>query len=139
MAEWPDPEDQAAHVLGDLVDHQVVSTLAGVTGPGGEDWRNLPEEALPIIRATLLGGTDDAVSDWSRLEVVVYTATRAQARALAEAVRERFLPGPHRTPAGVIDRVETEMRPAEQQTADPARIRRWRAVYRMSTRQRPPQ
>lgn len=139
MSEWPDPEDTTAHVLADLTPHHaVVSTLLGVHGPQGEDWQHLPQEAMPLIRSTVIGGLDDRVTDIPRVEVVVYAPTRAQARALAEAARARLMRGPHWTPHGVIDRVETEMRPYEQQAADPTRIRRWRAVYRVSARHRWP-
>lgn len=136
---WPDPEDCFAYILGGLTPHEVVTTLMGVSGPAGEDWRNLPEQAMPIIRATLLGGSDDQVTDWPRLEVVVYAPDPDQAYQIADRARRLLLKGRHWTPHGVVDRVETEMRPYEQHAADPDRIRRVRAVYRPSSRQRWPQ
>lgn len=136
MADWPDPEDCFAHILNGLVDHEVVTTLAGVSGPAGEDWRNLPEQVMPIIRATLLGGSDDQVTDRPRMEVVVYALDPDTAFQIAGQARQVLLRGRHRTPAGVVDRVETELRPYEQPTADPNRIRRVRAVYRPSSRRR---
>lgn len=136
VAEWPDPEDTVGHALNGLTEHEVVSTLAGVHSPTGEDWRNLPAEAMPIIRTTVLGGVDNQVTDIPRVEVVVYAATRREARRLAEQARTRLAPGRLWTPFGVIDQVETEMRPYEQQSADPTRVRRWRAVYRVSSRHR---
>ena len=139
MAEWPDPEDCLAHILSELTDHEVVTTLAGVSGPAGEDWRNLPEQVMPIIRATLLGGSGDQVTDWPRVEVVVYSTDPDEAYRIAGQARQLLLRGRQRTPAGVVDRAETEMRPYGQPTADPNRIRRVRAVYRISARQRWPQ
>lgn len=136
MADWPDPEDCFAHILAPLTDHEVVTTLAGVSGPAGEDWRNLPPESMPILRATLLGGSDDQVTDWPRMEVVVYALDPDTAYRIAGQARQLLLRGRHWTPHGVVDRVETELRPYEQQTADPNRIRRVRAVYRPSSRRR---
>ncbi len=120
---WPDAEETVAWVLAPLTPgREVVSVVHG-----------LPID-LPLIRVTRVGGSDDGVTDTARVEVVVYSSTRAEALGLAERARARLLPGRHRTLHGGIDQVVTEVGPHEQPTADPRRVRRWAALYRVSAR-----
>ncbi|GAA1457014.1 hypothetical protein NE857_09160 [Nocardiopsis exhalans] len=122
---WPDAEETVAWVLARLTPgRDVVSVMNG-----------LPAD-LPLIRVTRIGGSDDLVTDTARVEVVVYAATRAEAHALAERARSLLLPGRHQTPHGGIDHVFTEVGPHERPTAEPRRVRRWGAVYRVSARRR---
>lgn len=134
---WPDVEDMVAHVLDPLIEAEVVSTLHGVTTDGKEpSAANQFVAALPLIRVTRIGGVDDGVSDVARVRVVSYSTTRSEAVDLAEQARVLLCRGRHRTPAGVIDTVTTEVGPHENSTADPSLVRRWTSTYRVSARRR---
>jgi len=98
----------------------------------GED---LPDR-LPAAQVRRIGGSDNGITDIARLAVSVFAATAAQARTLAEQVRQRLTSSPRRTPSGVLDRVSTESGPQIAPTADGATVRRRDAVYRVRLRRR---
>ncbi|KAB2344878.1 tail completion protein gp17 [Actinomadura rudentiformis] len=124
-APWPDIEELLLHVLADLT----TGTVVTVTPPD-------LQQHLPVIRVRRLGGSDNRVSDTARVDVDVYAATRAEAHALGEAVRQRLLVAPHVVAGpsgGVIDRVVTEVAPHSVTHPDPG-TRRVTATYRTTAR-----
>lgn len=52
---------------------------------------------------------------------------------MAAQVRAR-LTAPFRSAAGVVDRVEVDVRPREVPSSDPERIREFEAIYRVKVR-----
>lgn len=88
-----------------------------------------------VIRVRVIGGSDDRISDHPRVDIETFAATRADAKSLAETIRQRLISGGHRTAHGVIDHVATEVVPQEIPYDDPA-IRRWSATYRLTARRR---
>jgi hypothetical protein len=126
LAAWPDVHD----VLHLLFASLVADADMQVVGP------RLPadlQDRLPLIRVRAIGGSDDRITDRTRVDVEVYAADYLTARGLAEAARQRLLAYPHMTEAGNVDRVETESRPAEIPHDDQA-VRLVAATYRISLR-----
>lgn len=120
---WPDVERLLAEVLADLT-------------PGTEVGTDLPEDLqdrLPLQRVKKIGGAGDDITDVARVDVEAYAFTREQAVPLAEAQRQRIIAAPHRTAAGLIDRVRTEVGPHRMPYTDPA-IVLLQATYRISVR-----
>ncbi len=113
----------------DLLDDLTVSETATVVDTTVTD--DLP--ALQVVRT---GGGDDRFTDVARIDVTSYATTDAEVRALAAAVHGRMLAFPHRTAAGVIDRVETDTGPHTAWSRNRA-VRARRATYRVSVRRRP--
>ena len=126
LAAWPDVHDVLFHLFDDLV----ADAESQVVGP------MLPadlQDRLPLLRVRGIGGSDDRITDRTRVDVEAYAADYPTARDLAEAARQRLLAYPHMTEAGHIDRVETESRPAEIPHDDQA-VRLVAATYRISFR-----
>jgi hypothetical protein len=113
----------------DLLDDLTVSETATVVDTTITD-------RLPALQVSRTGGGDDRFTDVARVDVTSYATTDAEVRALASAVHERMLAFPHRTTAGVIDRVETDTGPHETWSRNRA-VRARRATYRVSVRRRP--
>lgn len=124
MNPYPDVEEALALLLDDLTPGEVVTQA-----------REIPDR-VPLIRCTRIGGPDDRFTDRARVEVLAYAGTRAEARTLSEQARQILLAYPHATDSGVIDYVETEVGPHDSESRDTGRMRRWRAVYRVSVRRR---
>ncbi len=91
------------------------------------------EDFLPYVRVGLVAGRDDFVTDYSVLDLDVFTATRQQGYDLHEDIRARLLGRPHATGLAVIDRVRTEEK-ARPVPWDNPRVRRRLATYRISAR-----
>lgn len=123
--DWPDFEAMLRDVLGDLAP-VVTRTTPGLAA-------NLPQ-----IRARRIGGSDDWTTDTARCDVTVFAATIAQAKQIAGQARQRLIITPSATDDGVIDRVKTEVAPAELGTDDPAQVRAVNATYRLTARRRQP-
>lgn len=91
------------------------------------------QQILPFVRVTLVTGRDDGVTDYSVVDIDVYTATRQQGYDLAEDIRARLLDAPHRAGTVVIDKVRTETKPFQADWED-QNVRRRIATYRFSAR-----
>lgn len=122
MADFPDVEN----ALFDLLE-QWYAVNAGVKTPADL------QEILPFVRLNLGGGRDDNVTDFSLVDIDVYTATRQQGYDLAEGIRTRFLDSPHRVGTVVIDKVRTIVKPFPADWED-SQVERRTATYRFSAR-----
>jgi hypothetical protein len=128
LADFPDVELALLAVLGDLVggaDHISVSVLAD-TG-GALAW-------LPFLRVTCFGGTDDLITDLSRVDVDAFAATRAAAKELAGAARQRLLGKPHVGDGWVLDHVRTDVKPHYVPYVDSPPPYRYTAAYSVTAR-----
>lgn len=110
-----------------------LETLAGVGRTGGQTPANL-EELLPFIRILRTGGSSDHVSDRPIVWVDVFAATYAAGEVLAEQVRQRLVGPPPPIPA--LDKVRCDTAPRELPWGDPAVVRRFQAIYAITTRRR---
>jgi hypothetical protein len=124
------------------VEHMLMDALADlVTDPADvgtvipADLQNRLAAGRKVIRVRRIGGSDDRISDYPRVDVETFGATRADAWPLAESIRQRLISGPQRTAHGLIDRATTEVGPQEIPYDDPD-VRRVLATYRLSTRRR---
>lgn len=88
---------------------------------------------VPFVRVSLVAGRDDRVTDYSVVDIDVFTQTRQQGYDLAEGIRTRLLDGPHQSGTVVIDKVRTETKPF-QAPWDDTNVRRRLATYRISAR-----
>jgi hypothetical protein len=122
LAAWPDVE----RVLGDLLgDFGTVGSETGID----------LQSQLPYIRIRRVGGTDNRVTDATRVDIDVYAADATTAKAITEMARQRLISGPSATAHGVIDRAWTESGPQIAPTDD-QNIRRVITTYRISLRRR---
>lgn len=96
---------------------------------GTETPANL-QAALPFIRVTRRGGPDDHVSDYPRVDVDVFAATRAAGVALSSTIRDHLRFGFSITG---VDRVVTESSAQELPWEDPG-VRRWTSTFQVVTR-----
>lgn len=87
----------------------------------------------PFVRVTRTAGEDDRFTDYSLVDVEVFSPSRHTAFALAEAIRARLLGYPIRVSGAVIDQVHTETAPARLLWADP-NVHRFQATYQLSAR-----
>jgi hypothetical protein len=88
----------------------------------------------PVIRVQRVGGSDDGMTDYPRVEVAVYGSDRAQAWDLAEKARQTILASPRSVVNGqLIDNAKTDT-PATQTPYDNADIRRVVAQFRFAWR-----
>lgn len=121
---FPDLETAILDALADLVggtDHTGTVTPADL------------QAKLPFIRARRFGGADDFITDAARIDVDYFAATRAEAWAGAEAVRQRLISRPLVVGSAVIDKVTTTSGPIEVPWDDP-NTRRVTAAYTASAR-----
>lgn len=89
---------------------------------------------VPVIRVQRVGGADDGITDYPRVEVAVYGADRAQAWDLAEQARQAILASPRSVVNGqLIDNAKTDT-PATQTPYDNADVRRVVAQFRFAWR-----
>jgi hypothetical protein len=117
---WPDPEAVFRDALGDLAAVGTRTPVPMVT---------------PFIRAARIGGGDDRVTDVARVAVTVFAATIAEAKSIAEQIRQRVIAdGGLQAGSGSVDRGRTETGPNETGTDDPAQVRAMGAIYRVSLR-----
>jgi hypothetical protein len=122
LAAFPDVERILGDLLGDL------GTIGSETGID-------LQERLPFIRVRRVGGTDDRVTDATRVDIDVYATDATAAKALTETIRQRLISGPSQTTYGILDRAWTESGPQTAPTDD-QNIRRVITTYRISTRRR---
>jgi hypothetical protein len=116
---FPDAERVAVELLHPLAPAMVVTP------------RQITE---PIIQVRRVGGTDDGVTDFARIEVGCIAFTRHEAWHLAEAVRQRILNARATVHGGaLIDRTAVEIAPQQIPDENPD-IRRVVATYRLSMR-----
>jgi hypothetical protein len=88
----------------------------------------------PLIRVQRVGGSDDGITDYPRMEIACYGKDRAQAWQLAEQCRQLVL-GSVRTHVGgvLIDNARTDHSPT-QVSYENADLRRIIAYFRLSWR-----
>lgn len=92
------------------------------------------EQIVPFVRVGLVAGADNGVSDYSVVDIDVFTARRQQGYDLAEDIRYRLTVSPRATGlAPVIDRVRTETKPFPAPWEN-ENVRRRLATYRISAR-----
>lgn len=123
LAPFPDVERAVASLLEDL------GTVGTETGTDLQD-------NLPFLMVSVIGGNDDRVSDYPRVEVRVYAAGATQAKTIAETVRQRLIAGPAATDHGVVDRARTDVRPQVLPATDSDNLRMVVATYRLALRRR---
>lgn len=134
LATYPDVEDVLLDLLGDLVGDTGDDTHKGTSTPDDLATR------LPFLLIPSPGGSDDTVTDTSRVDVHVLAGSFAQARDISKQIRARLVPGPHVYSSGgqvlaVLDRVTCSARPREVPpwTAD-GTIRHFLATYTVTAR-----
>lgn len=114
--------------------HTVVMTLLAPIAPTVTSTPNPIEP--PVIRVQRIGGSDDGVSDFPRIEVAAYGADRQQAWALAEQCRQAILASPRTVVGGqLVDNARTDT-PAQQVPYDQPDVRRVVALYRLTWRRK---
>lgn len=116
---FPDVEDAAMTLVQDL----------GNVGQVSDD--ELIDN-LPFIRIGRIGGTDDLITDRPRITIDVFSATRAEARAISETIRQRLIYDPARIDSVIFDKTITLVGPQEIPWS-PA-VRRYSASYQVSVR-----
>lgn len=77
------------------------------------------ETQLPVVQVTRVGGASDRLHDRPRVDVNVFAATEDDAQTLAQTIRDALVPGPVRTPRGLLDRVRCEVGPNRVPYANP--------------------
>lgn len=116
---WPDAETVVMALLSPIA-RTVTSTPTPLTPP--------------MIRVQRVGGSDDRITDYPRIEVAAYGADRGQAWDLAERCRQAILASRCSVVAGVlIDNASTDT-PAQQIPYDAPDTRRVVAYYRFAWR-----
>jgi hypothetical protein len=89
----------------------------------------------PLIRVQRVGGSDDGITDYPRMEIACHGKDRAQAWQLAEQCRQLILGSIRTRVAGVlIDTVRTDNPPTQVPYATTENIRRVLAYYRLGWR-----
>lgn len=127
LADWPDVLIVVRAALLDLCPNIAPETPADPAG--SLSW-------LPFLRIECIGGSDDGLTDTSRLTIDAFASTRSAAQALAGSVRQRFVsPGILRVSGkGVIDLAATSAKPRPiAWTASPPPFR-YSASYRVDMR-----
>jgi hypothetical protein len=119
LTAFPDAEDVGLALFESLAD-TVLQTPADLVPP------------LIVVRR--VGGVDDRITDYARVQVHTFGATHAVARNLAEGCRQAALAAPATEVAGAhIDRVVTESAPAYADYGVPT-LHRYVATYRFEYR-----
>lgn len=118
---WPDVEAALVSLLADLA-------AVGTVAPADLATK------VPFARVECFGGSDNRITDTSRVDVDVFAATRAEAASLAETIRQRLLDTPHVVAGiGTLDWVDTLTRPNSAPWNDP-QVRRVTAAYTITCR-----
>lgn len=120
---FPDIEAALVDLLLDLADGG-----AGTVTPA--DLQGM----MPYLRVQRFGGADDGITDALNVSIDAFAADRATSRALAEAVRQRLLTGPHVVGEATIDKAITLTAPNEVPWSDSQAVRRFTASYRVTAR-----
>lgn len=128
LAAFPDVEIALRAVLADLVaDISHVGVDVPADPNGTLTW-------LPFLRIACFGGSDNLITDLSRIDVDAFAATRAASRALAEAARQRLIGKPHIGNGWVLDRVRTDVKPHYVPYVDKPPPHRYTAAYSSTAR-----
>lgn len=89
----------------------------------------------PLIRVQRVGGSDDGLTDYPRMEIVCYGKDRAQAWQLAEKCRQLVLGSARRRVGAVlIDSARTDNPPSQVPYATSDDVRRVLSHYRLTWR-----
>ncbi|MGW5720777.1 phage tail termination protein [Amycolatopsis sp. NPDC003865] len=119
LGPWPDAETVVMAMLS-----PIARTVTSTPNP-------LP---TPIIRVQRVGGSDDRITDFPRIEIACYGENRAQAWDLSEQCRQTILASRATLVAGVlVDNADTDT-PAQQIPYDDPDVRRVVAYYRLAWR-----
>jgi hypothetical protein len=102
------------------------------TAAAGHTPATWPTGAFTFVRVGIVGGTDDRITDYSRVDIEVFSDTYAAARALAEDIRQGLQPRA-KMESTTIDTVRTITSPQELPWGNPA-VRRLLATYQVSVR-----
>lgn len=123
------------------VELAVIAILSPLVAVGGEprtstDAPNDLEKHLPYLRVACYGGSDDDVTDLSRIDVDAFAATKKAARDLAEQARELLTNNrkPHVGAGFVLDRVRTDTKPHQVPWTENPPPYRYAAAYTASAR-----
>jgi hypothetical protein len=123
--EFPDVE---ALLLGWL---ETVVAADRVNTESPDDFAGL----LPFVRAYRFGGSTSTFSDFSSVQIDVFSMLRSEGLPLARSIRDSLIGPP--PPVAGFDRVECNGSPVELPWADDKQVRRWGASYRIVCRRRP--
>lgn len=116
---FPDAELVVMALLADLAT-VVTSTPEGIAGP--------------LVRVARIGGTDDGVTDYARVEVLCYHTTRPLSQVLATACRVRISAAGGTAAGGVlIDRAYPDVAPTHESYRNPD-VRAVPGIYRFEWR-----
>lgn len=124
LAPWPDAET----VLLDLLEPLAATVTATPS-----------DLTAPLIRVQRVGGSDDGITDYPRMEIACYGADRAQAWQLAEQARQLIL-GSVRAQVGtgadrvLIDSARTDNPPTQVPWSTSDDVRRVVAYFRLAWR-----
>ena len=116
---FPDVEDAVMTLIEDL-------------GNVGEVTDAELVDNLPFNRVGRIGGADDQITDRPRITIDTFALTRAQARQIAETIRQRLTSGPLLVGSVVLDKTITLTGPQDIPWS-PA-VRRYSASYQVSVR-----
>ena len=124
---YPDVERLLVTYLGDALAVRVVTDLPA----------NL-QQVLPLVQVARIGGADDVVLDAARVDVDVFATGRGAAVELAERCRGalRFGLAGQVVDGVTVYRVRTGEGPAWRPYEDTAGVRRFGAVYEITTHYR---
>lgn len=132
LGAFPDPEVAVIAVLADLVPDAGHIATRTPADPGGTlAW-------LPFLRIVCYGGSDNDVTDLSRVDVDAFAATKSEARDLAEAARQRLTGKPHVGTGWALDHVRTDLKPHEVPYVDNPPPYRYTAAYSVTARRPSP-
>ncbi|WP_052371955.1 hypothetical protein [Amycolatopsis taiwanensis] len=117
---FPDAEDVVMALL-----EQVAPTVSDTP----------PDLTPPLIKVNRVGGSDDGITDYPRVEVSCYGHDHAEARRLGEQCRQVILGSVRTVAAGaLIDSVRTDNPPTRVPYATSDDERCDRAYYRLAWR-----
>lgn len=123
---FPDIERTLVDLLVDLV--------AGCDNIGPKTPPGL-EAVMPFIRVQRIGGADDGITDSPVVAIDTFAADRSTSLALAEAIRQRLLTGPHTVAdRGTVDKTTTATAPSEVPWSTSQTVTRFAASYRVTAR-----
>lgn len=132
---FPDVPKAVAHLVADLVQPGYVPGSM----PDRADIATPPDlqAQLPFVRVGRTGGTDDGVTDTATVEVDCFAATRDEALAVAEAVRDRLTLSYNLVNVDgstvLLEQASTAVGPRDMPWLATG-VRRLNAVYRIGTR-----
>lgn len=122
LGAFPDVEHAVCQILPDAVSGLTADTVTPASFT-----------ILPFARVVCHGGSDDRITDTSRVTIDYFAATRALAVAGAESVRQ-YLTKEGGHPSVGIDAVTTDSKPQDIPWNDANTPRRFVASYRITAR-----